>query len=156
MAGEGSRFLEAASAVGRKACPEAPKIDPADPPLTTSQPSGRRARLACTRPSSLKRPTALKSKAVLGRASHRNGTGSIHSWRQAQSSQIMRPVAPRYALRSSSERRTSIATCSRHIAPHCTVQYCTVLYCTVLNLTVLYCSVLYCTEHQRRNTGRAF
>ena len=71
MAGEGSRFLEAASAVGRKACPEVSKIDPADPPLTTSQPISRRARLACTRPSSLKRPIALKSKAVLGRASHR-------------------------------------------------------------------------------------
>ena len=78
MAGEGSRFLEAASAVGRKACPEEPKIDPADPPLTTSQPISRRARLACTRPSSLKRPIALKSKAVLGRASHR-----ICAWRSA-------------------------------------------------------------------------
>ena len=36
MARFGSMVLEAASAVGRKACREVPKIDPADPPLTTS------------------------------------------------------------------------------------------------------------------------
>ena len=91
MAGEGSRFLEAASAVGRKACPEVPKIDPADPPLTTSQPINRRARLACTRPSSLKRPTALKSKAVLGRASHRKQASKAYI---SAESKIPNPTSP--------------------------------------------------------------
>ena len=67
MAGEGSRFLEAASAAARKACPKVSKIDLVDPPLTTSQPVSQRARLACTRSYSLKRLTALESKAVLGR-----------------------------------------------------------------------------------------
>ena len=42
MARSGSMVLEAASAVGRKACQKVLKIDPGGPPLTTSQPVSQR------------------------------------------------------------------------------------------------------------------
>ena len=57
MPGCALKFLEAASAVGRKACRKSSKIDPADPPLRASRPRGRGARLACAHTYSLKRAT---------------------------------------------------------------------------------------------------
>ena len=49
------KFLEAASAVGRKACRKGSKIDPADPPLRASRPRDRGGRLACAHMYSVKR-----------------------------------------------------------------------------------------------------
>ena len=63
----GSKFLEAASAVGGKASQNASEIDSADPLLALSRPRDRRARLVCAHPYSLKRPIRLKLKAVLVR-----------------------------------------------------------------------------------------
>ena len=88
MAGEGSRFLEAASAAGQKAWPKVSKIDPVDPPLTTSQPISQRARLACTRLYSLKRLTCSSAERwnpVLGhRGKVRKVSRSVF-WKKAMS-----------------------------------------------------------------------